>query len=334
MREFFAAADQYGKIHIWEWDSFWGEWDAFLDAYQKRTFTIEHTGRITPNIAFRRGGQILASTHMSEIHLWDVVSGTQRKTLKGHTDKVNSVAFGGEYDNTLVSASSDGTVLLWYEGIPQSLRPKLRKEDIAKKAMASTVVIIADVFTREGKIKRRFGSGFVLPVDRLRGFLIATNYHVAKGIFSNDDETIIARYAKLVNRDGVYGIEEIVEFDEENDLAILKIKGFIPAQSLPIADSNEVEFYAPVCAVGNPEGVEGTPSWGNITNTQAQGGNSKKLFQIDAAVSNGSSGGPLLNDRGEVIGIVVSGVGKGLDLNFAIPSNYLQELIDKMKKRK
>ena len=220
-------------------------------------------------------------------------------------------------------------MLLWNGDVPQSL--KLRKEDIAKKAIASTVVIIANSFTPEGKIRNRLGSGFVLFDFEAGGYLIATNYHVAKELFS-EHEVFIDRYVKLVNRDGFYNIEEIVEVDMENDLAILKIKGIIPAQHLRLGDSNEVEFYAPVCAVGNPKGVEGTPSWGNVTNTQ--GGNSKKLFQIDAAVSKGSSGGPLLNDRGEVIGIVVSGVEEGLDLNFAIPSNYLQELIDKMKQQK
>ena len=314
LEESFAAADQYGKIHVWEWDSLLGEWNAFLDAYQKRTFTIEDTGLIITsiNIAFGGRGDILASTDRSEICLWDVTSGTQRKTLKGHTNPVSSVAFSGD-GHTLASASRDGTVLLWNGSIPQSL--KLRKEDIAKKAMASTVVI--------GERKSRLGSGFVL-FDRRMGHLIVTNYHVA--------EKLINGYVKLVNRDGFYKIKEIIAIDKENDLAILKIKGYIPAQPLRLGDSNKVEFYAPVCAVGNPKGVEGTPSWGNVTNTQ--GGNSKKLFQIDAAVSKGSSGGPLLNDRGEVIGIVVGGVEEGLDLNFAIPSNYLQELIDKMKQRK
>ena len=77
--------------------------------------------------------------------------------------------------------------------------------------------------------------------------------------------------------------------------------------------------------------MEGTPSWGTVTSIREV--NSKKRFQIDAAVSKGSSGGPLLNDRGEVIGIIVSGVKEGLDLNFAIPSNYLKELIEKVKEK-
>lgn len=364
--ESFAAADEYAdeyaKIHIWEWNSIWSsrrESDALLDSYQKKTFTIEYTGseytrsRTSPKIAFGRGGDtlVLASTYISEIRLWDVVSGTQRKTLKGHTDDVYSVAFNGGH--TLASASEDGTVILWDGDIPRHWRPKLKKEDIAKKAMASTVAVKADVINpKKGEFGRRLGSGFVLSIDHM-GSLIATNYHVVEH-FDNDDEFVLNSSVNLVNRDKSYKIDAIVAKDKEIDLAILRIKEHIPV--LQLGDSDEVEFGTPICAVGNPIGVEGTPSWGIVTGIRKE--NSKTYFQIDAAVTGGSSGGPLLNDRGEVIGIIRGGhekpiwspvlnnkgektdyfveltVPAGQNLNIAIPSNYLKELIEKAKEKK
>ena len=318
-----ASVDWRGKICLWNIVNF----DEF-SSISKRTFTTEHTEiKVDPiGIALDERGRRLASTDLDKIHLWDVEVGTQRKTLIGHTRPVTNIAFADD-SNTLASASEDDTVLLWNANIRRLQKPELKPEDIAKKAMASTVVVMSQGINKEG-VFERLGSGFVLPITYLRRCIIATNYHVVKHFFN--DELVLNSYVKLVNTDKRYNIKKIVEVDKKNDLAILEINGLI-LDSLDLGDSNKVEFGMSICAVGNPRGMEGTPSWGTVTGIREE--NSKKLFQIDAAVSKGSSGGPLLNDRGEVIGIVVSGVEEGLDLNFAIPSNYLKELIEKAKEK-
>ena len=80
-----------------------------------------------------------------------------------------------------------------------------------------------------------------------------------------------------------------------------------------------------VYAAGNPEGFEGTFSEGVISGIR--GTDDDKRFQITAPISSGSSGGPVLNTRAEVIAVCVSVVSAGQNINFAVPSNYLYPLI-------
>lgn len=86
-----------------------------------------------------------------------------------------------------------------------------------------------------------------------------------------------------------------------------------------------MQVGATVYAVGNPRGLEGTFSDGIISSIRPVG--SDKLIQITAPLSPGSSGGPVLNIKGEVIGVSFSYIQKGQNLNFAIPSNYLNQLL-------
>ena len=81
--------------------------------------------------------------------------------------------------------------------------------------------------------------------------------------------------------------------------------------------------------MGNPRGLEGTFSDGIISSVRPVG--SDKLIQITAPLSPGSSGGPVLNRRGEVIGVSVLTIRDGQNLNFAIPSNYLKTLLTKVR---
>ena len=93
---------------------------------------------------------------------------------------------------------------------------------------------------------------------------------------------------------------------------------------LPLGDNDTVQIGMPVYVTGNPRGLEGTFSDGLISAIREVNG--RKLFQMTAPVSPGSSGGPVLNSSGEVIGITVSQVKDGQNLNFAVPVNYLKEL--------
>ena len=90
-----------------------------------------------------------------------------------------------------------------------------------------------------------------------------------------------------------------------------------------------VQVGETVYAVGNPRGLEGTFSDGIISSIRPVG--SDKLIQITAPLSPGSSGGPVLNRRGEVIGVSVLTIRDGQNLNFAIPSNYLRTLHTKIE---
>jgi len=158
------------------------------------------------------------------------------------------------------------------------------------------------------------GSGFFVKPQQ-----IATNLHVVEGATSG--------YAKLVGQKTKYEIRGISAIDEERDLVILNVKAFGP-RPLILGDSDTALVGETVYAVGNPHGLEGTFSQGIISSIRTVG--TDKLIQLTAPISPGSSGGPVLNDRGNVIGVSVATFRKGQNLNFAIPSNYLTKLISKV----
>ncbi len=116
--------------------------------------------------------------------------------------------------------------------------------------------------------------------------------------------------------------------DEKRDLVILHVSalGKLP---LPLDDSDTVLVGETVYAVGNPHGLEGTFSQGIISSVRTVG--TDKLLQLTAPISPGSSGGPVLNDRGNVIGVSVATFRGGQNLNFEIPSNYLTKLVSQIR---
>ena len=185
-------------------------------------------------------------------------------------------------------------------------------ERIAEKALAATVYL--EMKDRNGKTLG-FGSGFLVKEN-----LIATNYHVIEGAAQGT--------AKLVGKYTTYNIEGITATDQTNDLALLKVNAY-GIKPLPLGDSDNVRIGATVYVAGNPKGLEGTFSDGIISSRRDR--YTKERLQMTAPISPGSNGGPVLNRKGEVIGVSVY-VHRGLDaqnLNFAIPSKYLKKLLNR-----
>ena len=181
-------------------------------------------------------------------------------------------------------------------------------QEIAKTAFGSTVLLVMEDANGQSL---SLGSGFFV-----RSGEIASNLHVVEGAARG--------YAKLVGEKTKYDIEGITAVDPERDLVVLKISAR-RSQVLPIGDSGAVQIGESVYAVGNPQGLEGTFSQGIVSSIREVG--SDKLLQITAPISPGSSGGPVLNGKGEVIGVSVATFRGGQNLNFAIPSNYLKTLL-------
>ena len=181
-------------------------------------------------------------------------------------------------------------------------------EQIAEKALAATVYI--EVKNRNGTVIG-FGSGFFVAEDK-----IVTNFHVIEGAANGT--------VKLVNEHNHYDIDGVLATDTDNDLALLKVS-MLRSKPLLLADSDSIKVGATVYVTGNPKGLEGTFSSGIISSRRDQ--NMKKRLQMTAPISPGSSGGPVLNEKGEVIGISYMMIRDGQNLNFAIPSNYLKKLI-------
>lgn len=181
-------------------------------------------------------------------------------------------------------------------------------QEIAKNAFRSTVLLVMEDANGQ---PLTLGSGLFV-----RDGEIASNLHVVQGAARG--------YAKLVGEKTKYDIQGITAVDPVRDLVVLKIS-LGRSQALPLGNSDTVQVGESVYAVGNPQGLEGTFSQGIISSIRQVGAD--KLRQITAPISPGSSGGPVLNDRGEVIGISVATFRGGQNLNFAIPSNYLRTLV-------
>ena len=192
----------------------------------------------------------------------------------------------------------------------------LESEQIAEIALASTVHL---TFSASDPDKvGSTGSGFFVTEK-----LIATNYHVIEDQSKGS--------ARLVGKSISYQIKGVIGINKRHDLAILKVdvEGIKP---LSLGDSSVVKIGQKIYVTGNPRGYEGTFSDGIISGFDWEG--SIKRIQITAPISRGSSGGPLLNGEGKVVGIVTSSVDAGQNLNFAIPSKQLKILLERSKNHK
>jgi len=180
-----------------------------------------------------------------------------------------------------------------------------RYSDIGKRV--SPAVVKLETFDSEGQ-PVALGAGFIVNSNGL----IVTNYHVIRGAYQ----------ARATCASGeAYRVEGVVDFDAEKDFAILKVIAF----DLPVVDlgnSNQVENIEEVIVIGHPEGLEFTSSVGVVSAQRAK--NDFSMLQFTAPISPGNSGGPLINLRGQVIGIVTEQMTEGQNLNFALPINYVR----------
>jgi S1-C subfamily serine protease len=184
-------------------------------------------------------------------------------------------------------------------------------QQIAKTAFGSVVLLVMEDANGQSTA---LGSGFFI----LKG-VIASNLHVVEGASRG--------YAKIVGQKAKFDIEGIVGIDQRRDLVLLKISA-PRTPPLSLGDSDAVQVGESIYAVGNPQGLEGTFSQGIVSSIRQVA--SDKLLQITAPISPGSSGGPVLNSKGDVIGVSVATFSGGQNLNFAIPANYLKAMLAKV----
>src|SRR6266567_2731092 len=193
----------------------------------------------------------------------------------------------------------------------------LTAREIARRSLPSVVVLIArDANDNAGTL----GSGFFVTPR-----IVATNLHVI--------ENASRVTAKLLNGNKTeYEIKGTVAIDEDNDIVLLQVEtGVEPdleryldplAKPLPLAKDDLAQTGDEVYVVGNPEGLVGTFSQGIISAFRGT-----DYIQITAPISPGSSGGPVINRYGEVIGVATAFIKEGQNLNFAIPVAKLFRLL-------
>ena len=158
------------------------------------------------------------------------------------------------------------------------------------------------------------GTGFVVRAD---GW-VATNFHVVRGATSI--EVVFSNHQQ-------FPVVEIMNASRLHDLVILRIE----AKNLPVlavGNSDAVRPGDSVLAIGHPLGLEDTVSNGLVSavrHVQAD----LDVLQVSAPIAPGSSGGPLLNDHGEVIGVATAFLKGGQNLNFGLPSKYVKDMVER-----
>ncbi|HWQ01755.1 MAG TPA: trypsin-like peptidase domain-containing protein [Gaiellaceae bacterium] len=202
---------------------------------------------------------------------------------------------------------------------------------VVQVTSTSVVTVPADPFFGgqffpEQQQQQSLGSGFV--VDKAGH--VVTNYHVVQG----------ARKIRVSFSNGASMKAAVVGTDPSSDLAVLKIDASSRALTpLPLGDSDLAKVGDPVVAIGNPFGLDRTVTAGIVSAIQRaitapNGYTIDHVIQTDAAINHGNSGGPLLNGRGDVIGVNSqietgdnSSSSGNVGVGFAIPSNTVKAVI-------
>lgn len=204
----------------------------------------------------------------------------------------------------LLLASTVGTTAA------QSLPPRKDIPTIAKAANGAVASIIMS--DKEGKLVSQ-GSGFLVTNDGL----VVTNYHVIA-----EGTSAIVKFP-----DGAfYLVDGVVASDKVRDLAVIRAHGS-NFQTLALGNSDRIQVGEDVVAIGNPLSLESTVSNGIVSGIRTGEALGGKFLQITTPISPGSSGGPLFNMEGEVVGITTMKLEGGENLNFAIPINDVKALI-------
>jgi hypothetical protein len=190
-----------------------------------------------------------------------------------------------------------------------------QEPDAISKAWSKSVII--EIFNADSELLGR-GSGFLVGGNDK----IATNFHVI------DVAGAAYATAKFPVDEKTYYIRTVLNTDEFHDLAILQIESSY--EPLVFAEKDDVEIGQEIFSIGSPKGLSGTVSDGIVSSIREIQG--FQHLQITTPISPGSSGGPVINKKGEVIGIVVGAIQSGQNLNFAIPSHHLEALLEKEQK--
>jgi serine protease Do len=169
--------------------------------------------------------------------------------------------------------------------------------------------------------QRGVGSGFIMSSD---GYIL-TNNHVVE-----DADQIKVKLA-----DGKEYNGKIVGRDPKTDLAVVKIDGAKDLHPLALGNSDDLKVGSWVVAVGSPFGLEQTVTAGIVS---AKGrvigsGPYDNFIQTDASINPGNSGGPLINTKGEVVGINTAIVAEGKGIGFAIPVNMAKDVAPQLEEK-
>lgn len=202
--------------------------------------------------------------------------------------------------------------------------------DLAEKSLPSVVNIsikgdnnVENYYNQSLSKHEALGSGFVIDEQ---GYIV-TNFHVV----SNASSIIVVLSDNTILEALLVGV------DKKLDLALIKINTNKKLAAIKFGDSDKIRVGEWILAIGNPFGLGGSVTAGIVSakSRDIESGSYDNFIQTDASINQGSSGGPMLNMAGEVIGIntaIFSTNGNSMGVGFAIPSNLAQWAINQIKK--
>jgi S1-C subfamily serine protease len=230
------------------------------------------------------------------------------------------VSFNSITDNgtgeLIVTNGNYGETVGEVTGIERSYKYSLI--DIFEKSEES----IVQVSVLRGESDGGIGSGFVYSDE---GYVI-TNQHVVRD----------AQKVMITFLDGEAYIGNVVGSDRDLDIAVVKVEPTNTyLQPIKIGDSSELKVGEKIAAIGNPFGLSGSMTSGIVSQMgrllpQETGYSIPDVIQTDAAINPGNSGGPLINMKGEVVGIntaIQSATGEFSGIGFAVPSNTVKKVV-------
>jgi hypothetical protein len=184
-------------------------------------------------------------------------------------------------------------------------------KEIARRVLPSVVLLECD----NGGDRGSQGSGFLV-----RPGIVVTNYHVIEGMVRGIATGNGARRSWRISR--------VLDIDFDSDIALLQISGAEQAgvPVLSLATGGRIAPGETIYALGNPKGLMGTISPG-IVSASLRSFKQGARIQISAPISHGSSGGPVVNSRAEVIGVAQGSIVGGQNLNFAVPAYFVSSLL-------
>ncbi|MCQ2597013.1 MAG: S1C family serine protease [Treponema sp.] len=233
---------------------------------------------------------------------------------------VNSLETTGK---TCAGFSFEQVDALLRKDVP-GFQPNESKPSTISDCIKATVTVIVDkgikITNGAGTADKSLGSGFF--IDK-RGYII-TNHHVISEMVDSTYEGYCRLYIKLSDNEDDKIPAKVIGYDPVIDLALLKVE-IIPEFVFSLGTSEELKVGEKINVIGAPLGLESSLSEGIVSNTKRKLFNTGDVFQIDAPVNSGNSGGPCVDKKMEVQAIVFAGVLRAQGLNFAIPVEYLKQ---------
>ncbi|HLF85604.1 MAG TPA: trypsin-like peptidase domain-containing protein [Nitrospiria bacterium] len=201
----------------------------------------------------------------------------------------------------------------------------VKNSEVNKKKGSGNFFYDLFTFSPFGKLpdieyeEKSLGSGFIVKSD---GYILTNNHVIA------ESDKIIVRLADKREFEG-----KVTGKDTKTDLAVLKISSEERFPTLSFGDSNKLEAGEWAIAIGNPFGLDRTVTFGVISATgRSNLGliDNEDYIQTDASINFGNSGGPLLNIKGEVIGINTAIISSGQGIGFATPINSARVFLERL----